>query len=557
MGLAYALGSAGTELLFGVPGGGSNLDVVGACEAAGIRFVLTHTETAAAIMAGVTAGLTGTVGACVVTRGPGVASAINGIAQALLDRQPVIIVTDCVADTDYDRISHQRIDQHALMSAVTKGSFRLLPTDAKAAATAVALTQQCRPGPVHVELDASTNFATVSGGKADLAVGDFHILKEVLSSSKRPVIVLGVGATSLPSKQRAPFAKALKDLLRDSHIPVLTTYNARGVVDDLGPHAAGVATGATIESQLLHDADAVIGIGFDPVELIPHSWSYSAPVVLLGSWVIDDSTYFGDRLVGEFVGDLARLMKRLALVIRSDWEPGHASDYRINSIRAINEALPEVDTETGLTPQQVVNLAAAAAPGETVIAIDAGAHMLVAVPLWPARVPGQILISSGLATMGFALPAAVAASLVTPTKHVICFTGDGGIGMALAELETLARLNAKVVVVVFNDSKLSLIAIKQRAEGHGGSNAVTYTRTDFAAIAAGYGCNMRAERAATIEEYNNALKRAFDHDGPTLLDVQVDPGAYPHILEAIRGQRSNGPTRPTRRPADIIGNLRR
>src|SRR5450759_743242 len=129
--------------------------------------------------------------------------------------------------------------------------------------------------------------------------------------------------------------------------------------------------------------------------------------------------------------------------------------------------------------------------------------------------------------MGFALPAAAAAALVHPDRHVMCFTGDGGLGMALAELETLARLRLRVVVVVFNDATLSLIAIKQRPEGHGGEGAVRYAPTDFAAI--GAACGLVSHRACDLDEYRRALREALATDGPTLIDVTVDPSAYPAV----------------------------
>ena len=151
--LVDALAAAGTRLVFGLPGGGSNLDVVGAAERAGLRFVLTHGETAAATMAGVAAELTGVPGACLVTRGPGVASAANGVAQALLDRQPIVVISDCVEEAERDRVSHQRLDQRALMATVTKASLRYGPADADVPARAVALAAAGRPGPVHIDFD--------------------------------------------------------------------------------------------------------------------------------------------------------------------------------------------------------------------------------------------------------------------------------------------------------------------------------------------------------------------------------------------------------------------
>jgi acetolactate synthase-1/2/3 large subunit len=139
--------------------------------------------------------------------------------------------------------------------------------------------------------------------------------------------------------------------------------------------------------------------------------------------------------------------------------------------------------------------------------------------------------------MGFALPAAAAAALVHPERHVVCFSGDGGLGMALAELETLARLRLRVVVVVFNDATLSLIAIKQRPEGHGGEGAVRYAPTDFAAIGAAYG--LASQRVDDVAHYRRALRQALVNEGPTLLDVAVDPSAYPAVIDVIRG--SGGP----------------
>jgi acetolactate synthase-1/2/3 large subunit len=138
--------------------------------------------------------------------------------------------------------------------------------------------------------------------------------------------------------------------------------------------------------------------------------------------------------------------------------------------------------------------------------------------------------------MGFALPAAIAAGLVHPDRRVVCLTGDGGLGMTLAELETLARLRLDVLVVVFNDSTLSLIAIKQRSEGHGGVGAVSYRSTDYAAIARG--CGMTAEAVRDAAALRRAARAACGRRGPTLLDVTVDPSGYGAVLDVIRGGAS-------------------
>ncbi len=287
---------------------------------------------------------------------------------------------------------------------------------------------------------------------------------------------------------------------------------------------------------MLDAADLVIGVGLDPVELIPTPWAYGAGVVLIGSWPVDDSSFFGSALLGEVVGDaadLAGIVHELAGVLSTTWERDAGQRFRRAALAELAAAVPAASG--ALTPLDVVRIARAVAPESTVATVDAGAHMLLAVPFWEVDEPGTLLISNGLATMGFALPAAIAAALVEPDRHVMCFTGDGGLGMTLAELETLARLDLPVVVVVFNDSTLSLIAAKQSPDGHGGDDAVRYRTTDFAAIARG--CGVAAESVDDVDTFDRVLRVALARDGPTLLDVAVDPSGYAAVLDAVRGPR--------------------
>jgi acetolactate synthase-1/2/3 large subunit len=527
--VVHAFRAAGIELMFGVPGGGSNLEVVGAAEEAGIRFVLTHGETAAVIMAGVCAELTGTPGACVVTRGPGAASAVNGAAQALLDRQPVVIVSDRVGETERARVSHQRLDHATLFAAVTKASLvvdRSSPGAVTAGALALAVSG--RPGPVHLDIDPTAVEATPVPlqPQAD-ADADLAAVRHALRAARRPLVVAGVGAL------RPHISGALRQFLAGTGVPVLTTYKAKGVVDDASPNAAGLVTGATIEAPLLDAADLILGVGLDPVELIPAPWPYAAPVALIGGWPTDDSTYFGSRVIAEVVGDVARGLAELARDLRSDWDGSEARRERVRALDRVRRAVPQ--HPVAAVPQAVVASVRAAAPSGTIATVDAGAHMLAALPLWDAAAPGDLLVSSGLATMGYSLPAAVAAALVRPGRRVVCLTGDGGLGMVLAELELLARLQLDVTVVVFNDAALSLIAIKQRLSGQGGQSAVRYSPTDFSVVAAALGIPSWRARAGDGDSLTAVLSAALDRRGPALIDVAVDPSAYRELLATIRG----------------------
>jgi acetolactate synthase-1/2/3 large subunit len=528
--VAAGLRHAGVEVLFGLPGGGSNLDVIGAAEAEGLRFVLTHSEGAAVLMAAAAAELTGRPGACVVTRGPGAASAVNGAAHALLDRQPVLLVSDCVPAANRGRVAHQRLDHAALLGPVTKGSFVVgATTTADDVRAAVALSLAGPPGPVHLDLDPTAPGTSIVAGTADGAgpTADLDAVRAALATARRPVVIAGVGAT----------AAGLRGLVARSTAPVLTTYKAKGVVPETGPNAAGIATGATIEAPLLQLADLVVGVGLDPVELIPAPWPYAAPVVLIGTWpTVGDGAYFGHHLhVEVVVPDLDAALGELAPELHSEWPEGTAQNARRAALDRVLAAVP--DEPTGVIPQAVVAAARALAPAGTVVTVDAGAHMLAAVPMWEVDEPGELLISNGLATMGFALPAAVAAALVRPDRRIVCCTGDGGLGMALAELETLARLWLDVVVVVFDDRALSLIAIKQ-GDDQGGASAVRYGTVDFAGTAASLG--VPSFRADNADELHDALAKALARRGPCLIDVAVDPAGYPAVLDAIRGGPSEG-----------------
>ena len=177
-------------------------------------------------------------------------------------------------------------------------------------------------------------------------------------------------------------------------------------------------------------------------------------------------------------------------------------------------------------------------PPDTIATVDAGAHMLAVMPLWEVDQPRRLLISSGLATMGFALPAAIAAALCAPGQpqagqSVVAFTGDGGLGMTLAEIETAVRLRLRIVVIVFNDATLSLIKIKQRPAGQGGAEAVDYGPVSFAGVAIAMGA--AAAAVGTEAELATALDAALQRDGPTVIDVAVDPACYPAVMELSRG----------------------
>ena len=258
--IVTALADTGTTVVFGLPGGGPNLDVVGAAAAAGLRFVLAHTETAAVIMAATQAELTGRPGAVVVTRGPGLASAVNGIAHATLDQLPVVVIADTVRWADASRISHQRLDQAGLGRVVAKAVVTIgRDRTREAAAAAIRLALAAPAGPVVALMDDSgpSDLGEERPGRASDGDDrrDLAVLAQALREARRPVIMLGTGAIA--------HTAAIRSALAGRGIPVLHTYRARGIVPDSVAEAAGLVTGGTMEWQLVAAADVIVGLGVD------------------------------------------------------------------------------------------------------------------------------------------------------------------------------------------------------------------------------------------------------------------------------------------------------
>jgi acetolactate synthase I/II/III large subunit len=549
--IVRALAEAGARLMFGVPGGGPNLDVVGAAATAGLRFILAHGETAAVIMAATYADLTGTPGAVVVTRGPGLASAVNGIAHAALDRLPVVVIADTVA-ADASRVSHQRIDQAGLGRSVAKAAITVgRRHPGEVAARIVRMALAAPPGPVIANMDDSAPQDSASQDRAPqdrafersgppaaaAGTSDASLLAGALRAARRPVLLLGADAI--------PRTAVIRAALAGRGLPALHTYRARGIIPDSAAEAAGLVTGGTMEWPLLAAADLIIALGVDEAEMIPASWDYAARTILItepAASAPSTAGAAGPAYRGYFTGATALRMPlaQAADVLAGVLADGPGHDWPPDAGRAAKtDAAARLASAAGaspglLAPQQVVATVRACTPPETIATVDAGAHMLVAMPLWEVPEPRRLLVSSGLATMGYALPAAIAAALCAPRVPVVAFTGDGGLGMTLAEIETAVRLSLPVIVIVFNDAALSLIKLKQKPAGQGGDEAVRYRPVSFAAAATAMGA---AGTAATTErDLAAALATALRRPGPTVIDASVDPAGYLAVMDLSRGQ---------------------
>lgn len=525
---------AGVQTLVGMPGGGSNLDLVEAAGRAGLPFVLSHTETAGALIACAQAELTGHPGACLATLGPGVASLVNGAAHARLDRVPLVLLTDAMPAKGRDSYQHQKLDHAALFAPVTKGSVSIdaAHTD-ELFMGALELAMDQSPGPVHVDLapdvsrqpasindTAAPTFAAKAAPSSMSAAIDIGAARALLAGARRPVVIAGLGVRD------ARDAEALRTLCEHHGIPGLVTYKAKGVIPDEHPLFAGVFTHGALERPIIEQADLIIGVGLDPIELLPRPWDFRAPVVMLSRWPLEQQHL---PVAASMVGNLPESLHAIDAILPA------AADWRANDIRA--DALRQRDamqvaSTGGWAPWRAVNAAVRAVGPDAQVTVDAGAHMFPIMALWPARRPRQILISNGLSTMGFALPSAIGAALLDRTQRVVALTGDGGLLMCLAELGTAARERLKVTTIVFNDRSLSLIRIKQERLGYP-AVGMSLDGVDWLAAAKTFG--VPAWRAHNDDDMAQSIEAAAATDGPALIEAVIDPGSYPETMRVLRG----------------------
>lgn len=532
--LVHKLALAGVKKIFGLPGGGSSLDIIAAAAAENIQFVLTKTENAAVMMAGALAESTGVPGVALMTKGPGLTNATNGVAYASLDRAPVVVLTDGFTPKQLTYITHQVFDQQAVLRPLVKAVSRLESSDPASEIDALLAAATTHPlGPVHIELTSETARRNVDQVRADsrdkvsvpsaVDQQQFEALRASLQKARKPIVVLGLEARA--------HSEAVRAFVQSLGCAVLSTYKAKGVVADDSDQVLGIFTGGSLEQEAIAAADLMVLIGMDPVELILQPWRYNTPVIDIAA--VRHPVHYIEPSV-QVVGSITEMLTRLVAsgsYPQTGWSPAELEHIRKNA----QTQLAYAPVKNAVAPDRVAQLAATSckeAGIKPMFSIDAGAHMFSVAAFFPAARAGDVLISNGLATMAFALPAAISAAVQDPSAPVLCFTGDGGLMMCLGELCTAVEQQAQVIVIVFNDSALSLIDIKQQSRALE-SNGVRWQHHDFAGTMralGGFGAS-----AATEQEFVTAMATALKTKGPSLIDVSIDPSGYPEQLKAMRG----------------------
>jgi acetolactate synthase-1/2/3 large subunit len=521
--IAGRLAAAGVRHAFGIPGG-EVLALVAALEGAGIRFVLTKHENAAGFMAEGAHHRTGAPGVLVATLGPGVANAVNVVANAQQDRVPLIFLTGAVDPAEALTYTHQVFDHGALLRPICKASLAATPGGAAALiekALEIATTDPW--GPVHIDvpiaaathLEAGTAPRPSVRGRAAPAAEALAEARSWLAAAERPLILAGIEAVQHGA---APTIRAVARRLR---APVLASYKAKGVLPEDDPLALGGAGLSPVADRvlkpLLRKSDCVLLVGYDPIEMRSGWREPFAPGQRVVELVATPVAHGMHRADLSFVCDPGSGLAALAdgVESRMGWRQGELDEARAALARAFR-----TDEEWG--PAAVVDTVRRALPREAVATCDSGAHRILLSQVWRCYEPGTLLQSTGLCTMGCALPLAMGAALADG-RPVVAFTGDAGLEMVLGELATLRDLALPVIVVVFVDASLALIELKQRSSKLPNAG-VDFGATDWVAVgrAMGGAADWIESRAAL----ETALREALARPGFSLLACRIGRAAY-------------------------------
>ncbi|MCR9174760.1 MAG: thiamine pyrophosphate-binding protein [Alphaproteobacteria bacterium] len=526
--LARRLYEAGCRYAFGIPGG-EVLTIIDALEKAGITFLLAKHENAAGFMAEGVHHMTGAPGILVATVGPGAANAVNVAANAEQDRVPLIVITGCVDEDEAVTYNHQVFDHQQVFRPVTKASFRVVAGAVDAQTDkALAIATDQRPGPVHLDLPitvAATEVAdTPTSRRAPIlpavpaASQDLEACRSWLGVAERPILLVGLDVvTQGCADQVRAFATRFK-------IPVVATYKAKGVVPDDDPLSLGGAGLSPVADRqilpLLRAADLVILAGYDPIEMRVgwrNVWNPETQHVI--EIAAAPNTAYMHQATVSFVGHVGATLDVIGAGVSpapTRWPDGAPATAKeaLAGAYGQNEAWG---------PAAIVTTVRQAVPRDAVITIDSGAHRILASQVWESFVPHAVLQSTGLCTMGCALPLATGAKLAAPGRAVVAFTGDAGLEMILGELVTLRDLKLPVIVVVFVDASLALIELKQRSMTYANAG-VDFPETDFAGIAQVLGARgVVCEDRACLDA---AIREGLTADTFTLCACRIDRKSY-------------------------------
>ncbi len=510
--------------VFGLPGE-EILDILDSFLDSRITFIPTRHEQGAAFMADAYGRLTGRPGVCLSTLGPGATNLATGVADANLDRAPLVAITGQAGRDRIHKESHQRVDIVEHFRPLTKWNTRVETAAVipEVIRKAFKLAESEKPGACHVEVPEDVAREAIDGTplsteRARRPSPDRQALEtaaRLIEAASFPLIFAGNGVI------RGRASDELRAFARSHGIPVAHTFMAKGSMpydDDLCLLSVGLQARDYISCGF-DKADLIIAVGYDPVEYAPKFWNpeRKKSIVHVDFTPAEVDSYYQPAV--EVVADVREALELLNGLVKGQKDPAPFRALR----RVILEQLEEGATDDGfpVKPQRILRDLRAVMGRQDVLVSDVGTHKLWIARTFPAYEPNTVLISNGYAAMGFALPAAIAAKLVHPERKVVAVSGDGGFLMNCQELETARRLGLAVVNVIVRDDAYNLIQWKQQTR-FGRTSGVAFSNPDFVALAGAFGAT--GYRVDSARALRPILADALALAGPSIIDVPVDYG---------------------------------
>jgi acetolactate synthase-1/2/3 large subunit len=517
------LEAEGVRYVFGIPGE-ETLDLNESLDGSDIEFIPVRHEQGGAYMADMYGRLTRSAGVCLGTLGPGATNLVTGVADAFLDRAPMVVLT---GQADLERMhkeSHQYIDVVSMLRPITKFNARLQSSRVipEVVRKAFKVAEAQKPGPTHIELpedvlaeevDSAPLPARRARRRPEPSGDELRAAIDVISSAEHPIVLAGNGVS------RTGSAAALRGFAEMTGIGVAETFMGKGMLDYEDPRALGTVGLQSRDYALagFDDADVVITVGYDLVEHAPVNWNPKRDkrIVCIDTVAPDVDEHFITE--ADLIGDIAHILGVLARELGTTAVVTQRS--RLNDIVLGRFEAAKDDDAFPLQPPRALWEIRQALGRDDILVSDVGLHKLWIARMFPAHEPDTVFIANGLAGMGIALPTGIAAKLVHPERNVVTVSGDGGFLMNVQELETAVRLKTAVVNVIWENRQYGSIVWKQDKK-FGRHFGTDFTNPDFVRLADAFG--MPAWRCEGVEDLGRHLRHALGLDVPSLIVVPID-----------------------------------
>ncbi len=522
--MVEALEREGVEYIFGIPGE-ENLDLLESLRHSKIKLIITRHEQAAGFMAATVGRLTGKVGVCLSTLGPGATNFVTAAAYAQLGAMPMMMITGQKPIKKSKQARFQIIDVIEMMKPVTKYARQIVhgANVPDAVRESIRLAEEERPGAVCLELPediaeemvAEPFFFSPEAARRPAAEAKaITQAVDMIEKAQRPLLLVGAGAN------RKRTSNQLLRFVEQTGIPFICTQMGKGVIDER--HTKYLGTAALSDNDSVHDAvasaDLIINVGHDVIEKPPFFMNEGGFKVLHISFASAevDSIYFPQKQV---VGDIANAVWQLneSIEIQDHWDFSTFDNVKIKVEEHTSEKSD--DPRFPLCPQRFVADVRAAMPDDGIICLDNGMYKIWFARNYRAYQPNTILLDNALATMGAGLPSAIGAAFVHPDRKVLAICGDGGFMMNSQELETAVRTKRNVTTLILNDNSYGMIRWKQEDAGFpdwglefGNPNFVTYAES--------YGA--RGFRVKKADDLKNLLEQCLTEGGVNVIECPID-----------------------------------